>query len=72
MTESRSLYEERDLNRTDIASGKYPRANNACRPESDLEIAQSSQRTHKSSSEFGGTESILFAALPYREQFDYH
>jgi hypothetical protein len=38
----------------------------------DLEMAQSSQRTHKSSSEFKGTESILFAALPCREQFYYY
>ena len=38
----------------------------------DLEMAQSSQRTHKSSSEFGGTEGILLAALAYREEYYYH
>jgi hypothetical protein len=34
----------------------------------DLEIAQSSHRTHKSSSEFGGTARSLLAALPYRRK----
>lgn len=38
----------------------------------DLEIAQSSQRTHKSSSEFGGTASSLLAALPYRPNNSNH